>query len=251
MHMSNETSGAAGEKKGTVLVTGGVKRIGAAISRRLAARGWRVVAHTRDASSPAARALAAETGALLAEADLAAPGGAAALFLKTVAMAPDVAFLVNNASVFSPLADPPPGTAEAMRMVNAEAPAALSSMLGLRLLENAPGLPRRGAVVDILDAAVPSPAPDTATPYEKSKAALAASMEKAAGLFADSLRVNGVAPGAVLPPEGFRVPGGDTLLPERPSPDDVARAVEFFLEAGGVTAQTLKVDSGRFVMDAL
>ena len=41
------------------------------------------------------------------------------------------------------------------------------------------------------------------------------------------------------------------LLPERPSPDDVARAVEFFLEAGGVTAQTLKVDSGRFVMDAL
>lgn len=244
--MSNQTL----ESRPAVLVTGGTKRIGAAITRRLAAAGWRVLAHTRDAASEEARALAASCGAEPIQADLAVPGGAAALFAAAVAAAPELAFIVNSAAAFAP-GPLPPGESARMAALNTDAPEKLTSLLGLRLLENPPGLPRRGAVVDLLDAAVRGAAEAQTSPYAASKAALAASMRKSAGLFADSLRVNAVAPGAVLPPPCGGVPGGDTLLPERPSPDDVAYAVEFLLKAGGVTGQTILVDSGRFILDAL
>ena len=76
-------------------------------------------------------------------------------------------------------------------------------------------------------------------------------MLKSAGLFAACLRVNAVAPGPVLPPANpaHRVPGGEILLPQRPTPQDVAGAVAYLLEAPAVTGQTLAVDSGQSLLD--
>ena len=61
------------------------------------------------------------------------------------------------------------------------------------------------------------------------------------------IRVNGVAPGPVLPPTdpANREKGGDILLPRRPTPSDVASAVAFLLGADAVTGQVLAVDSGQ------
>ena len=236
------------ETKKTVLVTGGVRRLGGAISARLARGGWRVLAHTRSAQSAAARAFAAEHGVELLEGDLSRPLGAAQLFKAAVEAAPDVSCIVNNAACYSLEKTLEAEEEAAMERLNLSAPESLTAMLGLRLLENPPGLPRRGAVVDILDAGVRAGGSGGETPYAKTKAALAESMVKAAGLFADSIRVNAVAPGAVLAPEGVHVGGGDVLLPERPAPEDVAEAVAYLLVAGGVTGQTITVDSGRFML---
>ena len=135
-----------------------------------------------------------------------------------------------------------------MMRVNAESPEKLSTLLGLRLMEHAP---YEGAVVNILDARILRLAADASpTTYERSKMALRDSMMKTAGLFGSCLRVNAVAPGPVLVPvdAANREKGGEVLLNHRPSPEDVAEAVAFLLEARSVTGQILAVDSGQSLL---
>ena len=221
--------------RGSVLVTGGAKRIGAAICAALCARGWNVLAHSRAASSPFC-------------ADLAEPLGAARLFQKACDAAPDLCAIVNNAAVFSTARELPADDAARMMRVNAESPEKLSTLLGLRLMEHAP---YEGAVVNILDARILRLAADASpTPYGRSKMALRDSMMKTAGLFGSCLRVNAVAPGPVLVPvdAANREKGGEVLLNHRPSPEDVAEAVAFLLEARSVTGQILAVDSGQSLL---
>ena len=243
------------EKKPAVLVTGGARRIGRAVAEVLAARGFRVLVHARKPDDADAVALAEQLGGVALFADLAEPLGPAKLFSDAVRVAPELAFLVNNAAVFSTAAELPSAEAAALRAVNVTAPEKLTTLLALRLLENAFTLPRHGAVVDLLDCRiVPSlsggdhPAPRS--PYFQSKLDLAVLMRKQAGMFAGSLRVNGVAPGPVLVPADAvnREKGGEILLDARPTPEDVAGAVGFLLSAGGVTGQILCVDSGQSLL---
>ena len=232
--------------RGTVLVTGGARRIGRAICETLAARGWHVVVHSSKAGDPDATSLAAELGGIAVAEDFSKPLGAVRLFQKVCDLAPDLCAIVNNAAEFSPEAVLPSETREAIYRINVETPEKLTTLLGLRLMEHPPF---SGAVVDLLDCRilVPSSADVVDTPYLASKRALHASMLKAAGLFASCLRVNAVAPGPVLVPDNpaHRVPGGEILLPARPTPGDVAAAVAFLLDAQAVTGQVLAVDSGQ------
>ncbi len=219
--------------RGSVLVTGGAKRIGEAIATMLAARGWNVLVHSRDASNPLC-------------ADFSDPLGPARLFQRACDLAPDLCAIVNNAAVFSPAATLPEAEAARMMRINAEAPQKLSTLLGLRLMEHAPW---KGAVVDLLDSRILLPK-EKPTPYEASKLALRSSLVKTAGLFASCLRVNAVAPGPVLVPEApeNREKGGEVLLDHRPTPEDVAAAVAFLLEAESVTGQVLAVDAGQSLL---
>jgi len=208
--------------KRTILVTGGKRRIGRAISERLVSHGWDVVAVGRE------------------DFDLADPLGAARMFESVCASHPQLSYIVNNAAVFDPSLDD--GTA--MR-VNFESPEKLTTLLGLRLMEHAPF---RGAVVNLLDVRILASAHEGESAYERSKRALLEATRRQAGLFADSIRVNAVAPGPVLAPEHVREKGGETLLPRRPSPEDVAQAVEFLLSAEAVTGCVIPVDSGQHLL---
>lgn len=215
---------------GSVLVTGGAKRIGKAICEALRARGWNVLVHSRDASNPLC-------------ADFDDPEAPARLFLKACELAPDLCAVVNNASAFSTAKDLSPDEAARLMRVNAEAPEKLAKFLGVRMMEHAP---YSGSVVHLLDNRILSE-PDTPTPYEASKIALRKTMTPMAARFGFCLRVNAVAPGPVLVPSDAAnaEKGGQVLLDHRPSPEDVAEAVAYLLEARSVTGQVLAVDSGQ------
>lgn len=243
--------------KGSVLVTGGARRIGRAICEALAARGWRVLAHSRDPGNPLC-------------ADFRRSDGADLLFAAALAQAPDLCAVVNNAAVFSTAEELPPAEAAALRAVNVEAPVRLAELLAAHLAKRH----SVGAVVNLLDTRIlgvfqggqdTQDPQDTQgsqlasryngralAPYAESKLALARATVAQARRLAPVLRVNGVAPGPVLPPADAanREKGGAILLPRRPAPADVASAVAFLLDAEAVTGQILAVDSGQCLLRA-
>ena len=229
----------------TVLVTGGAKRLGAAIARACAAAGWRVVVHY-GASAAEAQALAAELGGAAGHGDLADPAGAAALFAgaRDAAGGP-IAALVNSASLFA--YDRPeaidPALAARLHAINAVTPAMLAATLAAQddLAD--------GAVVNLLDQKLANPNPDFFS-YSLSKYALAGATEMLAQALAPKVRVNAVAPGITLPSgdqseTDFAAVAADNLLRRPVGAAAVAGAVVYLLDARSVTGQTLYVDCGQ------
>jgi NAD(P)-dependent dehydrogenase (short-subunit alcohol dehydrogenase family) len=203
----------------TVLVTGGTVRLGKAIADHLRAAGWRVLTSSHRPGS----------GADII-ADLSEPMGAAKLYAGCLNLLggnpPDA--LVNNAALFT-------GDEAAMASVNLEAPRKLVMMMAGR--EDG-----RGKVVNILDTRVLSqPAADA---YGRTKRDLMEWSAKAAAMFADTLNVNSVAPGPVLAPVDVHEAAGECPL-GRPTPEAVARAVGFLLEADYTSGCVIPVDGGR------
>ena len=221
------------QKMKTALVTGGTTRLGLAIAEHLRNTGWRVLVSSHRADS----------GADIV-ADLSEPMGAARLYAAALSalggMPPDA--LVNNAALFV-------GDDAAVEAVNLDAPMKLTMLMAGR--ESG-----RGAVVNILDAAVlptspadgrpaREPATSSASPrYAATKRALLDYTIKSAAMFADSLRVNAVAPGPVFAPVGVREKAGETPI-GRPKAEDVAKAVEFLLGADATTGAVIPVDGGE------
>lgn len=211
-------------RKGTVLVTGGTRRLGKSIADALRADGWNVlVSSHRDVDDADIRA------------DLSLPEGPARLYAEALAVAPDLCAIVNNAALFR-------GDDATMEALNLIAPRKLTMLLAGR--EGA-GL---CSVVNILDSKVLGPASDHDTPYERTKRGLLADTRRFAAMFAQSLRVNAVAPGPILPPDGIHEPSGEMLLDARPTPQDVADAVSYLLSAKSVTGTVIPVDSGQHLV---
>jgi NAD(P)-dependent dehydrogenase (short-subunit alcohol dehydrogenase family) len=210
--------------KGTVLVTGGTKRIGAAIAERLRNAGWRVLtsSHRGDAQADFV-------------ADFTDASGAVKLYSEVLKAAPDLCAIVNNAALFNAEDD-------VLRAVNLTAPQKLTMLLAGR-----EGV--QCAVVNILDSQTLDETPsENDTVYRRTKRELLAYTRKSACLFAGTLRVNAVAPGAVLPPEGCHEKAGESLLDRRPSPEDVADAVLYLLGAKSVTGTVIPVDAGQHLI---
>ena len=211
----------------TALVTGGTTRLGKAISDGLRTRGWRVLTTSHRA----------ETGADVV-ADFADPMGPARAYAAALRLLggqpPDA--LVNNAALFT-------GDPAQLEAVNLVAPKKLTALMAGRETG-------RGAVVNILDTRVLNGSPGVTDVYAATKAALFDETRKAAALFAETLRVNAVAPGPVLPPTDVHEKAGETLL-GRPTADDVAAAVAFLLEANATTGAVLPVDGGQHLLEGL
>ena len=208
----------------TVLVTGGTTRIGLAVADHLRSIGWRVLTSSHRADS----------GADIV-ADLSEPMGAARLYAAALAALggepPDA--LVNNAALFV-------GDDAALEAVNLVAPQKLTMLMAGRETG-------RGAVVNVLDAAVlaPSAAATSASPrYAATKRELFDYTLKSAAMFSGTLRVNAVAPGPVFAPDGVHEKAGETPL-GRPTAEAVAKAVAFLLDAESTTGAVVPVDGGR------
>lgn len=240
----------------TVLVTGGAKRVGAAICRRLHAVGANIVIHYRS-SLYEALALRAELNGLRAnsaqcvQADL----------LDTTALKPMVAeaiqhfghldALVNNASSFyaTPLADM--GEAQWRDLVgtNLKAPLFLAQAAADELRR------RHGIIVNIADIHAERPMSGHLL-YSAAKAGLVALTKGLAQELAPQVRVNAVAPGVISWPEDAewadqerrRKIVAHTLLKREGEPDDIARTVQFLIvDAPYITGQVIAVDGGRSI----
>lgn len=229
------------------LVTGGHRRLGAAISVRLAADGWALAihgAHDAEPDSALAEALA-ETGVAWHgfAADLADTAAVDALLPAIAAhFGAMPALIVNNAAQFDQ-DDATTATAKSIAdhyQVNVAAPLALALALH-RAGE-------RGSVVQIVDQRIRNPVPDQLS-YSLSKAMLAATTRTLAVALAPRVRVNAVAPGLTLPTPDYDAVQMERLATAMPlerlaSPDDIADAVLWLANAASVTGQTVFVDGG-------
>jgi pteridine reductase len=243
----------ASNRPGLALVTGGAQRIGAAICRHLHGQGFDIALHYR-ASRDSARALAEQLNALrpgschLWQADLEQVAEVRQLAARLQAAHPALSLLVNNASGFAPTPIATCSEAQFDRLLG-------SNLKGPYFLIQAllPALQRAGgSVVNLIDAQLARPLPAFSA-YVAAKAGLAALTRQLAVELGPAIRVNGVAPGAILWPEdeaAYDQSAREHILDATPlkrlgEPLDIARAVAFLAtEAPFVTGQVLTVDGG-------
>ena len=240
------------EHSPVVLITGAARRVGAVIARTLHGRGYQVVIHHRN-SAAAAGELQAELeqvrpgSTLVLQAELSEFDRLPELIAQTIGRFGRLDALVNNASAFYPT---PIGTAtprhwEELFDSNARAPFFLCQA-AVPHLQNS-----HGAIVNLVDIYAERPLKNH-TIYGMAKAALAAMTLSLARELGPEVRVNGVAPGAVLWPETGKDYAeqvaliANTALQRAGTPEDVAEAVRWLLmDAHYTTGQILRVDGGR------
>ncbi|MEA5445848.1 pteridine reductase [Gammaproteobacteria bacterium AB-CW1] len=250
--MQDNTGPLAGK---TALVTGAARRIGAVIAEQLHQAGMNVVIHYRH-SGQEAEALAQSLNdrraesAVTAQADLLAPDAFPSL-IKAAEQWGGLDLLVNNASSFypTPLGETDEAQWEDLMGSNLKAPYFLAQAACEALAR------RQGQIINIIDIHAFRPLAGHPV-YTAAKAGLAMLTRSLAGEMAPSVRVNGVAPGAILWPE--QPMNADTqqqLLARVPlgrkgEPRDIAAAVLFMVrDAPYVTGQILPVDGGRSAVD--
>jgi len=234
------------------LVTGAARRIGAAIARRLHAQGYALTLHchtSRNEVNALARELEAiRPGSTLVVAmDLAETERLPELVTQTLARFGQLDALINNASAFhpTPLRQATPAQWDALFASNARAPFFLAQAAAPHLRASG------GVIVNLADIYGQSPLRDHAI-YSSAKAALVMATRALALELAPHVRVNAVAPGAILWPEHTRDTQRERrILASIPlartgTPEDIAGAVYWLLSgARYVTGQVLRVDGGR------
>lgn len=236
------------------LVTGGARRVGAAIAERLHGAGYAIALHYRH-SADEAEALAQRLNALrehscfAVQADLNDPAAPAALIAAVLAHYGRLDALVNNASSFypTPLGEITAEHFEDLMASNARAPLFLAQAA-------APALSaREGAIVNLVDVYAERPLPRY-LPYCMAKAALVALTYGLARELGPKVRVNAIAPGNIIwstnmeKAETPAVVEERTALRRQGSPADIAGAAWWLLaEAPYVTGQVLRVDGGRWL----
>jgi pteridine reductase len=238
----------------TVLITGGARRVGAAIARQLHGAGANLAIHYRNSANDA-KALAVDLNAARANSAVTVQAD-----LLDVEKLPDlVAFaasrfggldvLVNNASTFypTPVGKITPAHWDDLLGSNLKAPLFLSQAAAPTLKKSG------GLILNIVDIHAMRPLRDH-TVYCAAKAGLHMLTRSLAKELGPEIRVNGISPGPVLWPEH----GGDdrmrekiiqrTILQRMGTPEDIARTALFFAaSAPFITGQILAVDGGRSV----
>ena len=232
------------------LITGGGRRIGAAVARALSRAGFAVVLHanrSRAAAEQVADEIKAEGGqAAVVLADLADPEAVRGLVPASAAFGP-LTLLVNNASIFETdeIGSLVRASYEATMAVNLTAPLFLAQAFAAQAKADS-----GTSVVNIVDQRVLRPTPKFFS-YTLSKSALHAATTTLAQALAP-LRVNAVAPGPTLPSPRqsdaqFAIQAAAVPLGRGPSPEEIADAVVYLALARSVTGMTLAVDGGQHV----
>jgi pteridine reductase len=239
-----------------VLVTGGAKRVGAAICRRLHAAGALLAVHYRSSEQEALdmqkvlNKLRPKSAAMF-QADLLEQKDLPQLVHKVIKKFGRLDALVNNASSFyaTPLADIDEQQWRDLLGTNLRAPLFLAQAAATELRR------QHGCIVNIVDIHAERPMYGHLL-YSVAKAGLVALTKGLAQELAPQVRVNAVAPGVIIWPEGEawtdleqrRKIVAHTLLKREGEPDDIARTVAFLIhDAPYITGQVIAVDGGRSI----
>ncbi len=237
---------------GLVLVTGGARRVGAAIAKRLARDGWTIGLHYNASRNEAADLAAEITSnggkAEIFQANLRDEASAGAM-CDALAARGDWVGLVNSAASFDPddiSAFAYDEAAKQLRL-NLIAPVYLSRRLHQALAQRT-----RGYVVNISDQKVFNPNPDFLS-YTLSKLGLTHANAPLAMALAPRIRVNTIAAGLMLrsgdqTEENFQRVHNANLLERGTTPEDVAEAVAYLAKAENVTGAVLAVDGGQHLV---
>jgi len=243
-------------KTRAAIVTGGARRIGAAIVKTLHARGLNVLIHCRNSRAQADELAAklneqrAESAAVI-EAELSDDAAPATVVGAALSAFGRLDVLVNNASSFypTPVTDVSHPDWHALIDSNQRAPFWLSLQFARAAADAG------GSIVNLVDIHGIVPLADHAI-YSQAKAGLIMQTKALAKDLAPEIRVNGVAPGTILWPEGDAANSEEAMrdilervpLRRQGRPDDIAGAVTFLaLDAPYITGQILAVDGGRLL----
>lgn len=236
----------------TVLITGAARRIGAAIARMLHGQGANIIVHYRNSSGPATELQTALTSvrsesAVSLQADLLDSANCADLIDRAAAAFGGLDVLINNASSFypTPLGRITDETWNDLVGSNLKAPLFLSQAAAVHLRQ------RGGQIINMVDIHARRPLADHPV-YCAAKAGLAMLTRSLARDLAPEVRVNGIAPGAILwPEEGMDAAAKKETLRQVPlarcgAPEDIARCVLYLIrDADYVTGQIIAIDGGR------
>jgi pteridine reductase len=233
------------------LVTGAGRRVGQAIAVALGEKGMRVAVHyngsARGAEETVNRLKSGGAEGRAFKADLSRPDGPAGLVADVVESFGGLEVVVNSAAVMvrTPFGEVTPEQWDAMMALNVRAPFFLAQAAAPHLRKAS------GAIVNIADLAAFETWP-AYIPHGVSKSGVVHMTRSLARVLAPEVRVNGVAPGTVLLPEGWAEAADERLRQTTPlartgTPADVSAAVVFLLEADYITGETIIVDGGRHV----
>lgn len=235
----------------TALITGAAARLGAMSARYLQAAGAHVVIHYRNSASRAEELVQSledlrPGSASLVQGDLLDFALLPALLEKALQTTGRLDILVNNASTYypTPLDETTESQWDDLFGINAKAPFFLSLAAADKLRQ------RKGCIINMVD--IHAQRPNKGFPvYSMAKAANAMMVQSLAKELAPEVRVNGVAPGAILWPEGEL---GETAkldtLPRIPlaragRPEDIAHTLLFLATSDYISGQIIAVDGGR------
>ena len=238
-----------------ILITGAARRVGAAIARALHGSGARVALHYRSYRSEAVQ-LAAELNAMRPDSAIAI-GAELGDVIAMKALVQEVVFrfgrldgLVNNASSFfrTPIGAIDESDWAQLMESNLKGPLFLAQAAAPHLAQSG------GAIVNITDIHTERPLKGYAV-YSSAKSGLAGLTRSLAIDLAPEVRVNAVAPGAILWPEDGSFSESEralivthTPLKRMGSEDDIVRTVKFLLfDAPFITGQIINVDGGRSI----
>jgi pteridine reductase len=236
----------------TVMITGAARRVGAEMVRHLHQAGMNIVLHYRSSSKDAI-ALADSLNAQRADSvkllkgDLKNYQNIPDLVSQSIDLFGHIDVLINNASSFYPtdLQDVNEEIWEDLIGVNLKAPLYLTQALASELTKN------KGCIINIVDIHGDRPLKDYSV-YSVAKAGLIMFTKSMARELAPSIRVNGIAPGAMMWPEEHHYEGmhqqiiDRTALKREGNPLDIAETALFLIKhANYITGQIIAVDGGR------
>jgi len=236
--------------KPVAIVTGAARRVGREIALAMAERGLGVVVHhgtsTVEANVLVNRIRSQGGSAVAVSADLRDPRAAAVAVFEAAAELGEVTTLINSAAVFQNRALPWIDLyhCNVHLSVNLLAPIFLSQQFIRQLGEG-----QRGHIINILDWRAQRPGPDHLI-YTSTKAALSSVTKSLALQLAPLIQVNGLAPGAILPPEdrsNWHEQRAITSIPLKRtgSPKELVDAINFLLDSNFITGEILNVSGGE------
>ena len=236
--------------KGTTLITGAGRRIGRAIAIALAEDGYRIAIHYHHSQKDAEATLdairkAGGEGALF-PCDLQNSEEIQQLIPTVIGRFPDLCVLINNASVFerADLSATTPDLFDRHMNIHVKAPFLLIQAFAAHCKE--------GQIINILDTKINQNLTSYFA-YSLSKKSLHNLTQLTAKALAPSIRVNGIAPGLILPAaqdseEQFQRMGEKIPLRRTGDAEDIVQTVRFFLRSNFITGEVIHVDGGEHLL---